>query len=93
MLITNQTKTLNVDMWNVWNKIFTAVLVSYFTNNILFGFVAAAIAIFLELKIGDAFAPEVERLTGIPGVTVPHFIALISIILFPLDELLKRYLH
>lgn len=90
MLITDQTKTLNVDMWNVWNKIFTAVLVSYFTNNILFGFVAAAIAIFLELKIGDAFAPEVERLTGIPGVTVPHFIALISIILFPLDELLKK---
>ncbi len=34
MLVTKQTKTLNVDLWNVWNKIFTAVIVTYFTNNI-----------------------------------------------------------
>ncbi|MCC9767178.1 PTS galactitol transporter subunit IIC, partial [Streptococcus agalactiae] len=31
MLLLNQTKTLNVDLWNVWNKIFTAVIVTYFT--------------------------------------------------------------
>lgn len=35
MLVTKQTKTLNVDLWNVWNKIFSAVLVSYFTGNVL----------------------------------------------------------
>lgn len=90
MLATNQTKTLNVDMWNVWNKIFTAVVVTYFTNNVIFGFISAGIIVFLELKLGDAFAPEVERLTGIPGVTVPHFIALIAVILYPIDELLKK---
>ena len=28
MLITKQTKTLNVDLWNVWNKIFTAVILN-----------------------------------------------------------------
>lgn len=90
MLITKQTKTLNVDLWNVWNKIFTAVIVTYFTNNIVFGFIAAAIIIVLELKLGDAFAPEVERLTGVPGITVPHFITLIAVILHPIDELLKK---
>lgn len=90
MLITKQTKTLNVDMWNVWNKIFTAVLVTYFTNNVIYGFLASSIIIILELKLGDAFAPEVEKLTGIPGVTVPHFINLIAVILFPFDELLKK---
>ncbi|EGO2744179.1 PTS galactitol transporter subunit IIC [Enterococcus faecalis] len=90
LLLLNQTKTLNVDLWNVWNKIFSAVLVSYFTNNVFYGFCAAAILIVLELKLGDVFAPEVERLTGIPGVTVPHFICLIAVILFPIDELLKR---
>lgn len=90
MLVFNLTKTLNVDMWNVWNKIFTAVLVYYFTDSVIFGFIAAAIQVVLELKIGDAFAPEVEKLTGIPGVTVPHFIALIAVILFPLDQLLKQ---
>ena len=61
MLVTKQTKTLNVDLWNVWNKIFTAVIVTYFTNNIFLGFIAAAIIIVLELKLGDVFAPEVER--------------------------------
>ena len=90
MLITKQTKTLNVDLWNVWNKIFTAVIVTYFTNNIVFGFIAAAIIIVLELKLGDAFAPEVERLAGVPGITVPHFITLIAVILHPIDELLKK---
>lgn len=90
MLIFNLTKTLNVDMWNVWNKIFTAVLVYYFTDSVIFGFIAAAIQVVLELKIGDAFAPEVEKLTGIPGVTVPHFIALIAVLLFPVDQLLKK---
>lgn len=90
MLLLNQTKTLNVDLWNVWNKIFTAVLISYFTGNIVYGFIGAAIIIVLELKLGDAFAPEVERLTGIPGVTVPHFIALIAVILYPFDQLLKK---
>ena len=90
MLIIKQTKTLNVDLWNVWNKIFTAVIVTYFTNNIVFGFIAAAIIIVLELKLGDAFAPEVERLTGVPGITVPHFITLIAVILHPIDELLKK---
>lgn len=90
MLVTKQTKTINVDLWNVWNKIFSAVLVSYFTNNVILGFAAASILIFLELKIGDAWQPEVERLTGIPNVTVPHFISLFAVILYPVDQLLKK---
>lgn len=90
MFVTNQTKTLNVDMWNVWNKIFTAVLVTYFTDNVLLGFLAASIIIFLELKLGDAWQPEVERLTGIPNVTVPHFVTLFAVIMYPVDELLKK---
>ncbi len=90
MFVTKQTKTLNVDMWNVWNKIFSAVLVTYFTDNVLFGFIAASFLIILELKLGDAWQPEIERLTGIPNVTVPHFISLFAVILFPVDELLKK---
>ncbi|EKA0743650.1 PTS galactitol transporter subunit IIC [Enterococcus hirae] len=90
LLALNQTKTLNVDMWNVWNKIFTAVMVSYISGNVIWGFVAASIQIILELKAGDIWGPEVEKLTGIPGVTVPHFVTLIATILFPIDELLKK---
>lgn len=90
MLIMNKTKTLNVDMWNVWNKIFTGVMVSYISGNIIWGFVAAAIQVVLELKAGDMYAPEIEKLTGIPGVTVPHFVTLITVILHPIDEVLKK---
>lgn len=90
LLALNQTKTLNVDMWNVWNKIFTAVMVSYISGSAIWGFVAASIQIILELKAGDIWGPEVEKLTGIPGVTVPHFVTLITTILFPIDELLKK---
>lgn len=90
MLIFNKTKTLNVDMWNVWNKIFTAVMVSYISGNVIFGFIAAGLQIILELKAGDMWGPEVEKLTGIPGVTVPHFVTLITVILHPIDEILKR---
>ncbi|MFM9597109.1 PTS transporter subunit IIC, partial [Streptomyces scabiei] len=53
MLTLNLTKTLNVDMWNVWNKIFTYVVVYFVTGNMLFGFIVASIQIIFELKAGD----------------------------------------
>lgn len=90
MLVLNWTKTLNVDMWNVWNKIFTAVIVSYISGSIVMGFIAAAIQVVLELKIGDAWGPQVEKLTGIPGVTVPHFVTLIAVILYPINKLMDK---
>ncbi|MCX8722558.1 MULTISPECIES: PTS galactitol transporter subunit IIC [Lactobacillus] len=88
MLTFNWTKTLNVDMWNVWNKIFTYVVVLYFTNNAFYGFLVASIQIVLELKAGDMWQRHIEDLTGIPGVTVPHFVTLFAVILMPLNKLL-----
>lgn len=88
MLVLNWTKTLNVDMWNVWAKIFTAVMVSYISGSIIAGFVVSAIQIVVELKFGDAIGKRVEEITGIPGVTVPHFMALIAVIMYPLNKIL-----
>ena len=88
MLTFNWTKTLNVDMWNVWNKIFTYVVVLYFTHNPLYGFIVAGIQIVLELKAGDMWQRHIQDLTGIPGVTVPHFITLFAVVLMPLNKLL-----
>lgn len=34
--------------------------------------------------------PEIEKLTGIPNVTVPHFITLFAVIMYPMDQLLKK---
>ena len=88
MLSFNWTKTLNVDMWNVWNKIFTYVVVLYFTHNAFYGFLVAGIQIVLELKAGDMWQRHIEDLTGMPGVTVPHFITLFAVLLQPLNKLL-----
>lgn len=88
MLTFNWTTTLNVDMWNVWNKIFTYVIVYYFTNSVLIGFLVSSIQIVFELKAGDVWQRHIEDMTGMPGVTVPHFITLFAVILNPLNKLL-----
>ncbi|RIO17960.1 MULTISPECIES: PTS transporter subunit IIC [Mammaliicoccus] len=88
MLLLNLTKTLNVDMWNVWNKIFTAVMVSAISGSMIMGFIVAGIQVILELKAGDAWGDHINKLTGIPGITVPHFITLLAVILYPLNRLM-----
>ena len=80
MLATNTTNVLNVDLWNAWTKLCTCVITYYLCSSagmaeglaIAMGFIAAAIQIIAELKIGDAIQPTIENVTGIPGVTVPH---------------------
>lgn len=88
MLTFNWTTTLNVDMWNVWNKIFIYVIVYYFTGSMLIGFLVSSIQIIFELKAGDVWQRHIEDMTGMPGVTVPHFITLFAVILNPLNKLL-----
>ncbi|MES5158770.1 PTS galactitol transporter subunit IIC [Lactobacillus iners] len=91
MLALNWTKTLNVDMWNVWNKIFTYVLVYYMTNSMLFGFLVAGLQIIFELKAGDVFQRHIQDLTGMEAITVPHFITLFAVILMPLNRILDFF--
>ncbi|MCI1858407.1 MAG: PTS galactitol transporter subunit IIC [Sporolactobacillus sp.] len=90
MLVFNWTKTLNVDMWNVWAKIFTAVMVAYISGSITMGFLAAALQIVLELKAGDLWGPRVQAMTGIPGVTVPHHVTLLATIMHPFEIIMNR---
>lgn len=75
MLILGWTKTLNVDMWNVANKIFTAFIVSSVTGSAAAGFVVAIAQIILELKNGDATKNQITELTGVPGVSMPDMIS------------------
>lgn len=90
MLILGWTKTLNVDMWNVSNKIFTAFLVASVTNNAIFGFIAAIAQIVLELKNADATKNQITELTGVPGISMPHPMFLSNIIFYPLSRLLDK---
>lgn len=89
MLIVNQTEVFNADLWNVWGKIFTAVGVVGLTGSVPLAFVIAAIQIILELKIANALAPRIQRLSGIPGVTCTHKMIFLSAIFYPIDRVLR----
>lgn len=88
MLALNKTNCLNLDLWNVWNKIFTAVIVAGITNNLAMGFIVAAIEVILELKNADLTQKQIQRMTGIPGIALPHAMALTAVVLAPLNRLL-----
>jgi len=88
MLFFKQTDILNVDLWNVWGKIFTATMVAAITGNIMLGFVAAAIQVIVELKIGEATQKRTQEITGIPGVTCTHYMTLQCVIMEPVNKLL-----
>lgn len=90
MLVMKWTKTLNVDMWNVWGKAFCAVMVTYISGNIYLAFFVVAIQVVVELKVGDLWAKEIQELTGIPGVTLPHHMTLIACLLYPIDKLMDH---
>ncbi len=90
MLTFNWTNCLNVDLWNVWGKIFMAALVADITGNSAATWVLAGVWIVLELKTADLTEKQVQKLTGIPGISVPHLILLDLIILAPVDWLVSR---
>ncbi len=98
MLLLKLTDTLNVDFWNCWTKLLTTVMTYYLCAAagmpegaaIAMGFLAASVQIILELKIGDAFQPTIERVTGIPGVTVPHAMMLTATVAYPIERLLEK---
>jgi PTS system galactitol-specific IIC component len=90
MLALNWTNCLNVDMWNVWGKIFMAALVQDMTGNVIAAWVLAGVWIVMELKTADLTEKQVQHLTGIPGVSCPHLILLDLILLAPLAWLFDR---
>ena len=90
MLIFNWTKTLNVDMWNVWGKALTAYLVYFISGSLLAGFITAVVQVILELKMGDMFQRHIEDLTGIPLVTVTHLMNISAVLLLPINVIMDK---
>lgn len=90
MLTLNWTKTLNVDMWNVWGKALTAYLVYFVSGQLWAGFLVAGAQVILELKLGDMFQKHIEDLTGIPLVTVTHPMSLSAVLMLPVNKLMDK---
>jgi len=92
MLTFKWTSTLNVDMWNVGNKVLTAFLVFFVTDQVWLGFLVAAAQAVLELKNADVTRYRLQSLTGIPGVSMPHPMFLTGIWLYPFIKVMDRVL-
>lgn len=90
MLTFKLTKTLNVDMWNVWGKALTAYLVYFISGSLIAGFIVAIVQVILELKMGDMFQKHIEDLTGIPLVTVTHLMNISAVLLLPLNVIMDK---
>lgn len=88
MLFFGWTNCLNVDMWNVWNKIMTAVVVAYVSGSLPLAFLVAAFQIVMELKNADLLQKQTFRVTGIPGIALTHPHALVGIFIAPVNRLL-----
>lgn len=72
MLTLKATKTVNIDIWNYWHYAFTGALVYLLTDNLVFGFLAAAAHAVIALKMADLTAPQVQEALGIPGISIPQ---------------------
>lgn len=68
----NQTKTMDVDLWNYWHLIFPGAMIYYATNSILIAVICALINAFVVFKLADWTAPAVEHFFGLPGISLPH---------------------
>lgn len=90
MLVFKLTKTLNVDMWNVWGKALTAYLVYFISGSLIAGFITAIVQVVLELKMGDMFQKHIQDLTGIPLVTVTHLMNISAVLLLPFNVVMDK---
>lgn len=90
MFFMGKTKTINVDLWNVWGKVFQTIVIKAVTGSILLGLAVAALRIVLELILGDALQPRVLEKSGVPGVTCPHSLFLFGSVIYPIDMLLRK---
>lgn len=90
LLLFGWTDCLNVDMWNVGNKVFTAFLVTCACNNVIIGFIVAIIQIIAELKNADYTKYQILELTGVPSVGMPHCMFLTNIFFYPISSFLDK---
>lgn len=90
MLVFKKTDVLNVDLWNVWGKIFTATMVASVTNSVVLGFVAASIQVVLELIVGSLTQKDVQKLSGIPGITCSHNMIIETVVMTPINKLMDH---
>jgi PTS system galactitol-specific IIC component len=88
LLVLGLTKTLNIDLWNMWHIAFTGALVSIITGSYWMGIYTAIIHMIVILVLADVSAKYVESYYGFPNVSFPHGTSVAyTIFAWPLNKL------
>lgn len=72
MLLLKLTRTVNIDVWNIWHMAFTGAITYTVTGNFAIGILGVVVHAALTYKLGDLWAPLMQKYFGLDGLTVPH---------------------
>lgn len=72
MLVLKWTKTVNIDVWNVWHMTFTGAIAYAVTGKYWVGLLGVAIHAIISYKLGDLWGPVVTDYFELDGLTSPH---------------------
>ena len=70
MVVLKWTKTLWVDMWNIWHGEFVAGMMWAFTGNIFIGVASGLILLVINMKLADYHAKKIQEFNGLEGISV-----------------------
>lgn len=72
LIILGLTRTLNVDLWNIWHAAFISSLIYALTNDMAISIAATSVYIMMILLFGDILCRVVNRFYGFHNITFPH---------------------
>lgn len=72
MLLLKLTRTVNIDVWNIWHMAFTGAIAYTVTGNFAIGILGVVVHAAIVYKMGDLWAPLMHDYFGMDGLTVPH---------------------
>lgn len=72
MLALKWTKTVNIDIWNIWHMTFTGAIAYVATGNFWIGILGVVVHAAISYKLGDIWAPLMTDYFELDGLTVPH---------------------
>jgi galactitol PTS system EIIC component len=72
LLLVGLTRTLNIDLWNLWHIAFTGALVSIMTGSFTMGIVTSIVHCIVLLLLADLSAKHVQEYYGYQNITFAH---------------------
>lgn len=72
MLVLKLTRTVNIDIWNIWHMTFTGAIAYAVTGNFWLGILGVVVHAVIAYKLGDLWAPLMNDYFELDGLTIPH---------------------